>query len=152
MCRKHWGKLWYEATKVQRRKLKTASYRRRTKYVRTPEQGANQRLRKWFGIPAPSKGGPHGLAGIAEYEKRLAEQGGVCAICKRPPKPGKRLNVDHNHRTLKCRGLLCGPCNGRLLGRLERFRSIVTLPMLIDYFQKFDPENELLMEKPLAKT
>jgi len=33
---------------------------------------------------------------LAEYEQRLADQGGVCAICKKPP--GKnRLSVDHDH-------------------------------------------------------
>ena len=52
------------------------------------------------------------------YEKKLAEQGGVCAICGRPPK-SYRLAIDHDHKCCpgrfscsKCvRGLLCPPCN-----------------------------------------
>ena len=42
-----------------------------------------------------------------EYEKVFNFQGGVCAICKRPPKPGKNLHVDHDHKTGLTRGLLC---------------------------------------------
>lgn len=50
--------------------------------------------------------------GDAEYEVMLLEQGGVCAICGNPPKEGgRRLHVDHDHRTGKVRGLLCFRCN-----------------------------------------
>lgn len=59
-----------------------------------------------------------------QYEASLAEQGGVCAICKKPPKKN-RLHVDHDHGCdqehdpklgcVKCfRGLLCVGCNSRL--------------------------------------
>lgn len=48
-----------------------------------------------------------------DYERMLAEQCGVCAICGKPPK-SKRLHVDHNHKTLKVRGLLCYSCNTKL--------------------------------------
>ena len=50
-----------------------------------------------------------------EYDRILEFQGGVCAICGRPPKPGKRLAVDHDHRTSFVRGLLCFFCNRRLV-------------------------------------
>lgn len=49
-----------------------------------------------------------------EYEARLREQGGGCAVCKRPPKPGKSLHVDHDHETGYVRGLLCFSCNAAL--------------------------------------
>lgn len=50
---------------------------------------------------------------IEQYEQRLAEQGGVCAVCGEPPGPGERggLHVDHCHDTGRVRGLLCMPCN-----------------------------------------
>jgi hypothetical protein len=51
-----------------------------------------------------------------EYDQILAYQGGVCAICKKPPKPGKRLAVDHDHQTGYIRGLLCFFDNKRVLG------------------------------------
>jgi len=51
---------------------------------------------------------------MAGYNVLLESQGGVCAICK---KPGK-LVVDHDHQTLKVRGLLHQNCN-KALGMLE---------------------------------
>ena len=55
------------------------------------------------------------LYGISfvEYNKKLEEQGGVCAICGNPP-GGKALAVDHNHTTGKVRALLCTKCNTAL--------------------------------------
>ena len=47
-----------------------------------------------------------------DYDAMLAEQGGVCAICK--TRPDKPLFVDHSHATGKVRGLLCRLCNFRL--------------------------------------
>ncbi len=40
-----------------------------------------------------------------EYERRLAMQGGVCAISGRAPKT-RRLAIDHDHKTDAVRGLL----------------------------------------------
>lgn len=53
--------------------------------------------------------------GITEqrYNEMLDAQGGVCAICERPPK-GRPLTVDHCHDTGVIRGLLCGCCNSAL--------------------------------------
>jgi hypothetical protein len=45
----------------------------------------------------------------ADYAALLARQGGVCAICGKPPE--KTLCVDHCHATGKVRGLLCRQCN-----------------------------------------
>jgi hypothetical protein len=66
-----------------------------------------------------------------EYNARLEEQGGHCALCEEiKGDAGRRLHIDHNHDCCpigpprkricgKCnRGLLCGPCNRRL-GALE---------------------------------
>lgn len=48
---------------------------------------------------------------LAEYDKLLAEQNGVCAICQGPPRTFRHLVVDHDHKTGQVRGLLCQPCN-----------------------------------------
>ena len=48
---------------------------------------------------------------LAEYQEMLDSQGGVCAICQEPDKRGTKLAVDHDHLTLKNRGLLCRQCN-----------------------------------------
>jgi recombination endonuclease VII len=45
------------------------------------------------------------------YQNMLASQGGVCKICKQPPKDGKRLHTDHCHKSGRIRGLLCETCN-----------------------------------------
>jgi hypothetical protein len=60
------------------------------------------RLRCYYGIS------------LEEYDAMLARQGGVCAICKKPPAKGKLLVVDHCHLTGMVRGLLCGKCNSLL--------------------------------------
>ena len=60
----------------------------------------------------------HGLT-ETEFEELLESQGGVCAICGRPPRVGLRLAVDHDHACCpgewscgECvRGLLCHACN-----------------------------------------
>ena len=43
----------------------------------------------------------------------LAAQGGGCGICGAPPKT-RRLHVDHDHKTMAVRGLLCNRCNRNL--------------------------------------
>ncbi len=47
---------------------------------------------------------------LTEYNRMLAEQHGVCAICGKPPKK-YRLSLDHNHVTGEIRKLLCNVCN-----------------------------------------
>jgi hypothetical protein len=48
--------------------------------------------------------------GQADFDELLAEQGGVCAICK----AADPEHVDHDHDTGYVRGLLCFNCNGGL--------------------------------------
>lgn len=50
---------------------------------------------------------------IDDFKLRLKQQNNLCAICNGPP-TGRRLGVDHCHRTGKFRGLLCGRCNSAL--------------------------------------
>lgn len=45
-----------------------------------------------------------------EYDELLRNQGGKCAICK-IDNDKSRLSIDHNHKTLEIRGLLCHECN-----------------------------------------
>lgn len=44
-----------------------------------------------------------------DFQRMLAEQNGVCAICRETS--DKSLHIDHNHTTGKVRGLLCNGCN-----------------------------------------
>jgi hypothetical protein len=54
---------------------------------------------------------------LADYERLLAAQGGVCAICASPTanrNNSTRLAVDHCHESGSVRGLLCHRCNTML--------------------------------------
>lgn len=127
------------------RKARRRRYRKQSdSSTRSRERAADSRLRARFKIIPESRGGSPGFAGILEYERRLALQGGVCAICKCPPDPSKRFAVDHNHSSQLIRGLLCPVCNGRILGRLERFKKRISIADIVQYLEKFDPENVLL--------
>ncbi|MET7975702.1 endonuclease domain-containing protein [Streptomyces mirabilis] len=60
---------------------------------------------------------------VEQYEMMLQAQGGVCAICKKPPPQGeRRMGVDHCHESGRVRGILCHGCN-RWLGVYEKFRK-----------------------------
>ena len=77
---------------------------------------------------------------VEDYDRVLAEQGGVCAICRKPETVkvnGKitRLAVDHNHDTDRVRGLLCNACNRLLAAAKERE---TTLERAIQYLQYWD--------------
>jgi hypothetical protein len=52
---------------------------------------------------------------VEEYNDLFTQQGGVCAICGKPPTK-YRLAVDHCHKTGQIRGLLCAKCNIGVVG------------------------------------
>lgn len=79
---------------------------------RNPRKHKNNQLLIKFGIT------------IEDYEAMLKAQNGLCAICKTPNKDGRALAVDHCHKTLKKRGLLCGNCN-RGIGNLQECPAIL---------------------------
>jgi hypothetical protein len=83
----------------------------------------NGNLRQNFGIT------------LAEFNTQLARQGGVCAICKKPPEINtRRFCVDHNHSTGVLRGILCSWCNRTLLPTFEKYANL------------FDPATQYLKE------
>lgn len=59
---------------------------------------------------------------LEEYDRILASQGGVCAICGGDDpgtgRPADSLVVDHDHANGRVRGILCHPCN-RGIGYLK---------------------------------
>ena len=53
-----------------------------------------------------------------EREEFFKKQNGKCCICQKHQSQFKtRLNLDHNHKTLQLRGLLCFYCNKYVVGR-----------------------------------
>ena len=54
---------------------------------------------------------------LDQFEKMLLIQRGKCGICDRFFHGVRRMYVDHDHQSGRVRGILCYPCNHRLLGR-----------------------------------
>lgn len=73
---------------------------------------------------------------MAEFQSKLAAQGGVCAICGRPPSCQiRRFSMDHNHKTGQLRGILCGWCNRIIVPLMEDYRWI--LKPAAKYYKKY---------------
>lgn len=71
------------------------------------------------------------------YRGMLAWQGGRCYICRRLPRSGRRLAVDHDHNTGAVRGLLCANdewgCNRAVLGVIT---SLEMARRVVSYYEK----------------
>jgi recombination endonuclease VII len=91
---------WVSLNKDLKRKLDKARYESNKDYQRDYELTRN------YGISTE------------DYDNILAAQNGVCAICLQTCSSGKRLAVDHCHKTGSVRGLLCVKCN-TTLGRMN---------------------------------
>lgn len=66
-------------------------------------------------ITARTKLAKYGLT-VDDYDRMLAEQGGVCKLCGQPPNPegiraSSKLHADHDHESGVVRDLLCTTCN-----------------------------------------
>jgi hypothetical protein len=72
-----------------------------------------------------------------QYAIKLAEQQGVCLICGRTPAEGKSLDVDHDHKSGRVRGLLCRNCN-QGLGKF--FDDPLVLASAIAYLFMWDQD------------
>jgi len=73
----------------------------------------------------------YGLS-VEQYDKLLALQNGVCAICGKKPIGNKPLYVDHCHAANHVRGLLCGNCNTAE----GLIRTVAVAMRLVEYMQK----------------
>ncbi len=71
------------------------------KRIRTHEHHRRKCLKKKYGIT------------LEDYNRMFTEQGGVCCICGEAEagNPYGVLEVEHNNKTGKVRGLVCHPCN-----------------------------------------
>lgn len=90
---------------LEHKQEKVAYYKKRWKSKEYKLTARKSRLKRKYGITP------------IVYDKMFENQNGVCAICgKKETKHDrygniKNLQVDHNHKTGKIRGLLCFMCN-----------------------------------------
>lgn len=85
---------------VEQNRDKVLGYQRIC-YIRKPEQWTAQSLKRNYGIT------------LQQRNDMFDQQSGLCAIC-RDRSVGRRLQVDHDHKTGKVRKLLCPSCNNAL--------------------------------------
>lgn len=123
-------KAWQEANRD--RHLANQRERRTRPEVKARERDAH--LRRKFGITAET------------YDEMLAGQGGVCAICERPPRDDISLHVDHEHGTGRVRGLLCFRCNNAL----GDFEDDAALLLRAVHYVTFDAELHDLATRRVA--
>jgi len=85
-----------------------------------------------------------------QYNKMLEEQGGVCAICKKPETRRAKngaicpLCIDHCHRTGDVRALLCNACNTALGVMGEDPEHIRALAEYADWCQTREPSVKIV--------
>lgn len=105
--------------------------RRRNRYATDSDRRYKHALQNKFTLYGITK---------EQYEHKLLEQEGVCAICKGGTGSVKRKTfvVDHNHQTKELRGLLCIRCNSGI-GLLNE--NINTLEESIRYLKKYNAQN-----------
>jgi len=73
-----------------------------------------------------------------QFESKLALQDGKCFLCGEPPKPGKVLAVDHDHKTGQIRALLCNKCN-LTLGYVQDNTEL--LSKMVQYLDSYRKDN-----------
>lgn len=55
-----------------------------------------------------------------EIECRSYPEDNMCEVCRRPETTGKRLSLEHDHKTGSFRGWTCHHCN-MLIGKFEKY-------------------------------
>jgi hypothetical protein len=87
-------------------KARSASNKRKRR--RRDPVGESKKNRGWY------LGSVLRKLGVVDLEILLQQQGSACAVCGTSD-PGRRgWMVDHCHKTMRFRGILCGKCNSGL--------------------------------------
>jgi len=87
---------------------------------------------------------------LEEWEGLLEFQGGVCAICAKPPLL-RALHTEHDHTTGLVRGLCCFFCNAQILRQrvtaalLRRAADYLDDPPAVKFFggERFGPTGRI---------
>ena len=132
-CTEERSAKWYRENPKRRSAIVRRWRKRNPHYIRdwkrrNQEKVRGYQLKQYYGIS------------MEDYTKIRAKQNGECAILgchTTEEKTGRRLAVDHSHKTGKVRGLLCDRCN-TTLGKMEENPDL--LHALLNYFD--EPSDE----------
>lgn len=118
-CRVCYRREWYlknqSAVKEQSRQYYSATREKRIEVARKwREENLDQHRRNARRFKLKNK---YGIT-PEQYEQMVKDQNGVCFLCGKKA-DGKRLSIDHCHKTNHVRKLLCQDCN-LVLGFIER--------------------------------
>ena len=94
------------------------------KKYRDTEKNKNRIFLRKFGIS------------LNQYKEMFDDQFGVCAVCGSGPTTKKSLSVDHNHKTGKVRGLLCGNCNTAIGLFKENLNLLISSYEYLNYHER----------------
>jgi hypothetical protein len=114
-------KSWYARNKERGRELGRQSYQRNKQAINERRYALRERD-PTFNLKQRAK--YHGVS-FKELKNLLTTQDGKCAICATQT----RLHIDHDHKTMAVRGLLCRGCNtglGHFGDSLDRLKSAVS--------------------------
>lgn len=88
---------WVSQNQDKLKTLKTKWYQENKE--KSAESSRRSQLRRLYGLTPEQR------------DELLLAQGSRCALCRSDTPYGKGWHVDHDHKTGKVRGILCGHCN-----------------------------------------
>jgi hypothetical protein len=72
---------------------------------------------------------------VEEYDKLYELQNGKCKVCGGINNSGRRLSIDHDHKTGKIRGLLCIKCNSAIAQVNDNINLLLKLAIYLEEFK-----------------
>ena len=134
-CAKEQSQLYRKQKPEKVKEIKKKWYKRNKKHViKKSKSWADRNKEDRVKIWRKSQYGAKYNLTLEQYEKMVELQGGVCALCQRPPLGSKRLAVEHDHKSGRIRGACCFKCNKFLIGRRTE-KDIPMLKKLIAYLE-----------------
>lgn len=122
-------------------KINSNAHKNHQKRWREENRQSSRDQRKNYVLNNPNEVKSTGLKfnyGITldDYNKMLNLQNGKCAICQKHTSILKKdLCVDHCHKTLKIRGLLCSTCNAGIGMLGDNLSSVIKA---VEYLKQFE--------------
>lgn len=114
-CRREKVKRFRQNNPERVKELQKASRQRNLDYYQQYDRERNQTEERKRSKRNANLIKKYGIT-LEEYEKLIEDQKGLCPICQKELKPFTKhgASVDHCHKTLRVRGVLCNKCNSLL--------------------------------------